>query len=163
MCNRLIEAVFYWVICMSLNLHAIVRGAINANLEDQVFTLYRSLGMQNLEGMPVNTYQQGEEIKGNFQPEGDSALDHANLAGQNSSIRKLYVYAPNDPKLRPWGLYRALARTGDYLVDANGAWWFVIAVEEDYSATGWECLRVQMQDKDPKLSIKQEEIDDEPN
>lgn len=151
---------------MTLNLHAIVRGAITSNFEDQVFTLYRSLGMQNYEGMAVNTYQAGEEIKGSFQPEGDSALDHANLAGQNSSIRKLYVYASNDSNSRPWALYRPLARTGDYLTDVNGTWWYVIAVEEDYSAAGWECLRVQMQDKDPKLTIKsldQDDNNDEPN
>lgn len=43
-------------------------------------------------------YAPAENILGNFQSEGDAALDHANLAGQNTIIRKLYLYASNDRK-----------------------------------------------------------------
>ena len=115
-----------------MNLHAIVRGAINANHADETFTWFRSLGQQNIEGLMQNTYADGVEIKGSFQSEGDSTLDHSNLAGQNSLIRKLYVFADNDAQMRPYALYRPLARTGDYIVDKYNAYRFVVAVEEDF-------------------------------
>lgn len=144
---------------MSMNLHAIVRGAINANLEDVTLTLYRSLGETNVEGLMTNVYAQGVKVKGSFQSEGDAALDHANLAGQNSITRKLYLYASSGVSERPWGIYRTLSRTGDYLVDGNGGFWLVVAVEEDFSAAGWECLRVQLQDTTPNLTIKEDDDD----
>ena len=37
-------------------------------------------------------------------------------------------------------------------------WWFVIAVEEDFSKAGWMCLRVQLQDRAPNLTIKAIEL-----
>lgn len=137
-----------------INLHGVVRSAINAIHQDQAFTIYRSLGCKNVAGMVQNTYAAGEKILGSLQSEGDSALDHSNNAGQNSTIRKLYIYASNDPVLRPMGIYRPLARTGDYFKDENGAYWLAVAVEEDFSNDGWESLRVQMQDKAPNLTIE---------
>ena len=86
---------------MSLNLHAIVRQTINANYADETFKLYRSVGQKNVGGIVQAYYAPPEEIQGNFQSEGDSALDHANLAGQNTIIRRLYLYASSDQKQRP--------------------------------------------------------------
>jgi hypothetical protein len=137
-----------------MNLHNIVRGAINAVHKDQDFIIYRSLGCKNVSGIVKNTYAVGVQISGSFQSEGDSALDHSNNAGQNSGIRKLYIYASDNPALRPMGVYRPLARTGDYFKDTNNAYWLVIAVEEDFSVDGWESLRVQIQDKTPNLTIE---------
>lgn len=59
---------------MSLNLHAIVRQAINANYADETFKLYRSVGQKNVGGIVQAYYAPAEEIQGNFQSEGDSAL-----------------------------------------------------------------------------------------
>lgn len=142
---------------MSMNLHNIVRGAINANLADVTLTYYRSLGEREVDYMMQNAYAAPVSVKGSFQSEGDAALDHANLAGQNSITRKLYLYSSDSVTERPWGIYRPLARTGDYFLDANGAYWLVVAVEEDFSAAGWECLRVQMQDNDPELKVVEDE------
>lgn len=145
---------------MSMNLHAIVRGAINANLEDATLSLYRSLGQTIVDYKAQNTYAAPVSIKGSFQSEGDAALDHSNLAGQNSIIRKLYIYASDSLTERPWTIFRPLSRTGDYIKDANGTFWMVVAVEEDFSAAGWECLRVQMQEKTPDLTIVEDESEE---
>ena len=86
---------------MSLNLHAIVRQAINANYADETFKLYRSVGQKNVGGIVQAYYAPPEEIQGNFQSEGDSALDHANLAGVGSSYTSpllLYRYADNQSR-----------------------------------------------------------------
>lgn len=137
---------------MSLNLHDIVRPAITRNLADESCTLYRSAGQVMLKGVASNVYN-AITITAQWQSEGDSALDHANLAGQNTTIRRVYLYAANDAQARAWGLYRPLGRTGDYLLDAAGRYWLVVAVTEDYSAAGWECLRVQLQTKTPVIEL----------
>ncbi|MBQ2175132.1 MAG: hypothetical protein II453_08740 [Alphaproteobacteria bacterium] len=137
-----------------MNLHNIVRGAIQSNLPDEEFTLYRSLGqVNNDEGIMTASYSQGETIKGNFQSDSDAALHFSNMSAQNTIIRKLYVYATEDRETRPWSLYRPLSRTGDYIQDKRGDYWLVLAVTEDYSNVGWECLRVQLQQVRPELNI----------
>ena len=139
---------------MSMNLHDIVRGAITSNLEDEVFTLYRSIGqINNDEGIMTASYSPGETIKGNFQSDSDAALHFSGMTAQNTIIRKLYVYASDDRAGRPWAMYRPLARSGDYVLDKRGDYWFVIAVTEDFSQAGWECLRVQLQQVPPELNI----------
>lgn len=51
---------------MSLNLHAIVRQAINANYADEIFKLYRSVGQKNVGGVVQAYYAPPEEIQGIF-------------------------------------------------------------------------------------------------
>lgn len=138
---------------MSMNLHDIVRGAINVNLEDQSFTLLRSEGSSVVNGVRVAKYVKVEGLKGNFQSEGDAALNFSNNAAQNTIIRRLYLYADSDRATRAWTIYRPLARAGDYVLNDKGEYWQVSAVIEDFSDAGWECLRVTFQQTDPKLTI----------
>lgn len=142
---------------MSLNLHAIVRQSINANYADETFKLYRSVGQKNVGGIVQAYYAPAEEIQGNFQSEGDSALDHANLAGQNTIIRRLYLFASSDQKQRPWAIYRPLARSGDYVEDSKGGQWLITAVIEDFSDAGWEAVRCTLQTTPQKLNIAEDE------
>lgn len=140
-----------------LNLHDIVRRAINQNYADAKLKIYRSIGQENENGVMSAFYAPAENILGNFQSEGDAALDHANLAGQNTIIRKLYLYASNDRKTRPWAQYRPLARTGDYIEDSKGGYWLITAVIEDFSDAGWEAVRCTFQTTPQKLNIVEEE------
>lgn len=146
---------------MSLNLHDIVRDAINYNNEDKPFTLYRSEGRQMHEGLTKVMHREIKGLKGQFQSEGDAALNFADMAGQNTQTRKLYLYASDDRQTRPWTIDRQLARTGDYLKDWQGHFWQVSAVVEDFSACGWEQLRITLQTQNPKLNILPEETETE--
>lgn len=136
-----------------LNLHNIVRGAITANYPDATFTLYRSIGQKNVHGIKTSAYVQVDAVKGNFQSEGDATLNFAEKAGQNSIVRKLYLFADADNSLRPWSLFRPLSRSGDYIQDKTGVYWFVESVIEDYSDVGWVSLRCIMQQTKPNLVI----------
>ena len=148
---------------MSMNLHDIVRGAINVNLEDQSFTLLRSTASGVTNGVRVAKYVKVEGLKGNFQSEGDAALNFSNNAAQNTIIRRLYLYATSDRSTRAWSIYRPLARSGDYVLNDKGEYWQVSAVIEDFSDAGWECLRVTFQQTDPKLTIVDSDISEEDN
>ena len=88
-------------------------------------------------------------------------LSYSNNAAQNTIVRRLYLYATDDRATRPWTIYRPLARSGDYVVNAKGEYWKVEAVVEDFSDDGWEQLRVTFQQTDPKLTIKALEPEEE--
>ena len=148
---------------MSMNLHDIVRGAINVNLEDQSFTLLRSTASGVTNGVRVAKYVKVEGLKGNFQSEGDAALNFSNNAAQNTIIRRLYLYATSDRSTRAWTIYRPLARAGDYVLNDKGEYWQVSAVIEDFSDAGWECLRVTFQQTDPKLTIVEPDVSEDDN
>lgn len=136
-----------------LNLHDIVRPVINANYPDCQLQLFRSTGQANVDGVMTATYAPPVSVWGNFQSEGDAALSHADLAGMNTIIRRLYLYASKDRKTRPWSIYRPLARSGDYVKDDRGGYWLVTAVTEDFSDVGWECLRVTFQQTPTSLNV----------
>ena len=140
---------------MGMNLHDIVRGAINRVHDDQPFSILRSLPTTVTNGVRVATYQQIDGFYGNFQSEGDAALNYSNNAAQNTIIRRLYLYASPDRQTRPWTIYRPLARSGDYVLNDKGEYWKVDAVVEDFSDDGWEQLRVVFQQTPPKLNIQQ--------
>lgn len=146
---------------MSLNLHDIVRPAITVNLADQPFTLIRACDNENTEGIVTSYYEKVQGLYGNFQSEGDATLDHAEMAAQNSIVRRLYLYAPDSQKDRAWSVFRPLSRSGDFILDKNGDYWLVVAVLEDFSEAGWECLRVQLQQTPPNITYKPVESGDE--
>ena len=136
-----------------MNLHDIVRGAINSVHPDQTFSLYRSVGSQVINGVRIAAFQKLDGFTGNFQSEGDAALSFSNNAAQNTITRKLYLYATSDRATRPWTAYRPLARSGDYILNSQGEFWKVDAVVEDFSDDGWEQLRVTLQQTDPELTV----------
>lgn len=146
---------------MSLNLHDIVRPAITVNLKDQPFILFRACGDDNIGGLVTSYYEKVSGFHGNFQSEGDANLDHAEMANQNSIIRRLYLYAPDDQVSRAWSIFRPLSRSGDYIQDKNGDLWLVVSVLEDFSEAGWECLRIQLQQTPVNITLKPDESGDE--
>lgn len=142
-----------------MNLHAIVRGAIQAVKPDTVLTLYRSLPGASVDarGLPVKLYAPGVHLRGNVQSEGDAALNFSEHAGQNTVVRRIYLYSDADPALRPWASWRPLSRAGDIIADEHGQQWHVDAVIEDFSADGWVSLRATLQNAPLPLAIAPEE------
>jgi hypothetical protein len=142
-----------------MNLHDIVRSGITAVNRDQAFTLYRSLGTftRDYETM-TNTpdVAPGVSVKGQIQSlEADKTVQSERIT-HGTTVRRLYLYAPHDPALRPWGLWRPLARIGDYIDDELGNRWQVDAVLEDFSAEGWVSLQIILQTTPQALNIKDE-------
>ena len=83
---------------MSLNLHDIVRNAITVNKSDAPFTVYRSVGQVNVDGMIKAEYIEVPGYTGQWQSEGDSALYHAELVlSQPSSESFIYTLQRTNP------------------------------------------------------------------
>lgn len=147
---------------MSLNLHQIVRGAITFNNADQTFTLLKSLGSFSRDPATmrnVPSVSPGISFKGQIQSIRADEIVQTERVTFSETVRKLYLRSPASPSARPWALWRPLSRTGDYVLDANGNYWFVDAVLEDFSESGWVSLQVILQTTTPALNIVEEGTD----
>lgn len=146
---------------MSLNLHQIVRGAVNFNNADQPFTLFRSVGTFSRDPMTMQTVPNvapGVEVQGQIQSLGQDAIVQTERITFGTTVRKLYLFSSKSPASRPWSLWRPLARTGDYVVDAVGNYWFVDAVLEDFSQSGWVALQVVLQTTPTALNVVEDVV-----
>lgn len=136
-----------------VNLHAIVRGAINAINPDEDVTLYRASGQKNVAGKVTATYLPPVTVKAQIQSENDEALYHSNNAGQNDITKRFYLYADSVAG-RPAGIIRPQARSGDIIQRVlDGTWWKVIAVIDDFSAVGWTSVRAALQTVAPNPEV----------
>ncbi len=136
---------------MGLNLHHIVRGAINAIHPDEEVQLMRSEGSKPDEsGFAQPVYKRLIGIRAQVQSEGDAALFHADMAGKNSLVRRFYLYAPKSFKKQASGIFRPLSRAGDYIIRRDCTVWAVDAVIENFSGVHWVCVRATLQLERPQ-------------
>lgn len=134
-----------------INLHSIVKSAITAVHPDESVTLYRSQGMTNVKGEIKTSYAAGSLVKAQIQSLSDDKLFHSGRTGQNSTTRKAYLFAENSTAEKPAPVIRPISRTGDMVKRADGTWWLVDSMFEDFSASGWVCVGLVLQTKAPEL------------
>ncbi len=131
-----------------MNLHAIARGAIPALHPDETVTLRQSVGQRNARGRLVPEYAPARAVTAQIQSLGGDDLRHAEAVNLTQRDRKAYLFAP-DPALSPNGIVRPLARNGDMMRRADGSWWLVTAMLEDFTASGWVCVGITEQEDGP--------------
>ena len=89
---------------MSLNLHGIVRTAINFNNADETVLLVRSLGNANIQGRIVPTYGEPESVGAQVQTLGGEDLKVINDTERTPRDRKFYLYSTADYTAAPAGM-----------------------------------------------------------
>lgn len=126
-----------------MNLHAIARGAVSSIARERRFLLYRSAGNQYDETLEerVPVFKPAVEVLGQMQSVGADQLVQSDRINLTSVVRKVYLFVDKDPMT----MRRALARSGDYLVEENSTEWYIDAVLEDFSHAGWLCVQVIQQ------------------
>lgn len=134
-----------------INLHTLVRSAITALHPDEVVILRQSVGQRNVRGRITPEYAPARTVNAQIQSLGQNDLAQAEQTSNTRVDRKAYLHAP-DPALPPQGIVRPLARNGDMLQRADGTWWLVTAMIEDFTASGWVCVGITQQVKGPDLS-----------
>jgi hypothetical protein len=140
----------------SLNLHAMVRGAISALHPEVKATLYQSVGQIVLaDGSIKSRYAPGQPISVQMQSEGAEALFHSDRVGMEEENRKFYLFSESAPDRRVAGLVRALSRGGDMLQLEDGSWWLVEAILEDFTLSGWASVRAVLQVNPPQVNPPQ--------
>lgn len=148
---------------LTINLHNIANKVITSVHPNASALLYRSIGQQNIKGKIVPLYESPEAIEVQVQSEGAASLHHANKVGQEEVSRKLYVKSQAISDKRIAGIVRSLSRGGDFIKITNAndwyanSWWLVEASIEDFTASGWQCVRATMQTLPPDLILDQTE------
>ena len=145
-----------------MNLHDIVRGAITSVNADQAFTLYTATGnfarsYETLETVPE--VLPGVSVQGQIQTISPDAVIRTERVLLGSIVRRIYLRASEGLSVKPTGIYRPLARAGDYLDDHLGQRWQVDALLEDFSAEGWVSVQAILMQVPQALSIREDPDD----
>ena len=137
---------------LGINLHSVVRPAISALHPETSATLYQSTGQAvGAEGDVKSAYAPGLSVSVQMQSEGPTALFHTDRVGQEEISRKLYLFSEPDLAQKVGGVVRPLGRGGDLLQLDDGTWWLIDATIEDFSRSGWVCVRATLQVEAPQL------------
>lgn len=128
-----------------LNLHSIARGAIVALHPEEPVTLYQSSGQTNTRGVISPTYEAAQNVQAQIQSLSTDELANVESVAQTGQVRKAYLFGPPITTLIPQGIVRPLARSGDMIQRADGTWWLVTGMMEDFSASGWVCVQITQQ------------------
>lgn len=145
-----------------MNLHAIVRGAIPALHPDETVILRQSVGQQNIRGRIVPVYAPAQTVTAHIQSLGSDDLRHAEAVNLTQRDRKAYLFAPA-PTTPPAGIIRPLSRNGDMIQRADGSWWLVTVMLEDFTASGWVCVGMVQQLEGPDLSASPDNTENAPS
>ena len=133
-----------------MNLHAIARGAVQTLHPEETVTLYQSSGQTNARGVISPTYEAAQTVQAQIQSLSTDALANAEDTAQTGQTRKAYLFGPPVTSLVPQGVVRPLARSGDMIRRADGTWWLVTGMMEDFSASGWVCVQITQQVEGPQ-------------
>lgn len=133
-----------------LNLHSIARGAIVALHPEEPVTLYQSSGQTNTRGVVSPTYEAVQTVQAQIQSLSTDELANVENVAQTGQVRKAYLFGPPVTSLIPQGIVRPLARSGDMIQRADGTWWLVTGMMEDFSASGWVCVQITQQVNAPQ-------------
>lgn len=135
-----------------LNLHNVVRGVITSIHPDENCTLYQSIGQQNIKGKVIPIYAEPQEIKANFQSDGE-ALRQTDGMNQTPYSESAYLYSED---YGVSGQQRLLVtRTGDFIKRMDGTWYLITSVLEDWTWDGWAKVKVDRQIDPPNFSASE--------
>lgn len=129
-----------------LNIHSIVRGAINSIHPDQVVLWYRSTGQtEQTDGTVANSYASPVEVMAQVQSLNSQDLQHSGNVDYNAVERRFYLFSSQNQEGQPSGIYRPTTRSGDLLKMLDGTMWLITAVVDDYHLCEWVCVRAVLQ------------------
>ena len=132
---------------MSLNLHSIVRGSINAVNADENCYLIQAGTQKNELGKTVVSYNSAEQVKAQIQSLGDEDLQIVNNDTLRTPVdRKFYLFSDTTTGQAPKGIIRPLGRAGDFIYRIyDKTFWKIYNVSEDFSPSGWVSVLANMQ------------------
>ena len=146
---------------MPLNLHDIVRGAINIVNPDEDVWLIQNIGQTNVKGRITAVYAPAQKVKAQVQTLSGDDLTVMNDTERTERDRKLYLYAETKTGTPPSGIIRPRGKSGDFMRRNDGTYWKVYNVSEDYTTDGWVLVLASQQVDVPEQAIAlMEEIDD---
>ena len=135
-----------------LNLHAIVRRPITMLHPDETVVWYRSTGQMNVLGRIKPSYAEGIVLQAQIQTLSPDELQQREDASKTEIHVKAYLMAQESAP--PAGIIRIEARNGDFIRRADGTWWLITSVLEEFAKSGWESVGLVQQIKDPDIDTR---------
>ena len=146
---------------MSINLHDIVRGAINIVNPDEDVWLIQNISQTNVKGRITAVYAEPEKVRAQVQTLSGDDLTVMNDTERTERDRKFYLYAETKTGNAPSGIIRPFGKSGDFMRRNDGTYWKVYNVSEDYITDGWVLVLASQQvDVPEQVKTVMEEIDD---
>lgn len=121
-----------------MNLNSIVSGVISAVTPPEEVHIFRCTGQVNVKGVVTAEYALGVKSMVQVRSVSDEVLALINRVGENT--KHLHFYLNGDWR----GIFRPDGTGGDFIY-ARNEWWLITAVPEDFSRSGWVCVRGTMQ------------------
>lgn len=141
-----------------LNLHNIVRGVITSLHPDEEVNVYHSIGQVNQYGKIIAKYELPPQLMMmQIQSVDDEKTELDDKWPKSSVTREAWLYAPEGETVTS-PLDRPIARQGDMLQRANGTWWQVVGLKQDFIRSGWISIIISAQINPPDLSASEEVI-----
>lgn len=132
-----------------INLHHVVRTAITTVHPDETIFWYQNKGASNVGGILKPSYAEPLSLVAQVQSESDASLMHANRADMNTETIKVYLYW--DAQTNPLNLDRFTAKGGDIFKRADGTFWLVTALTDNFADVGWVSCRAVRQVNPPEV------------
>ena len=132
-----------------INLHHVVRTAITTVHPDETLLWYQNKGATNVGGILKPSYAEPVALVAQVQSESDASLMHANRADMNTETIKVYLYW--DAQTNPLNLDRFTAKGGDIFKRADGTFWLVTALTDNFADVGWVSCRAVRQVNPPEV------------
>lgn len=134
-----------------MNLHKIANAAVKTVHPNEVITLFKALGQVNELGIVKAKYLAPEALEAQVQDDADSGLTHSDTVNQTGHAKRFYLnkYSENS-SLEPHDLVRQKNRTGDIILMADGTYWLVTAVIEEFDLH--TVLKAELLTKEPDFS-----------
>ena len=146
---------------MPLNLHDLVRGAINIVNPDEDVWLIQNIGQTNVKGRITAVYAEPEKVRAQVQTLSGDDLTVMNDTERTERDRKFYLYAETKTGNAPSGIIRPLGKSGDFMRRNDGTYWKVYNVSEDYITDGWVLVLASQQvDVPEQVKALMEDFDD---
>ena len=134
-----------------INLHHIVRAPITNVHPDETLLWYQNQGAQNVGGILKPSYAEPLSLVAQVQSESDASLMHADRADMNTETIKVYLYW--DAQTNPLNLDRFTAKGGDIFKRADGTFWLVTALTDNFADVGWVSCRAVRQVNPPEVVV----------
>ena len=126
-----------------MNLHSIVSGAIGMVNHHEMVTLYRCTGTQNNGGIVSVTYEKSDVLAQVQAPTAADLRLFDNLADARH-VKKFYMDAP------AYTINRHFETAGDIIERADGSYWLIDMIRDDFSPEGWLCCIATLQHEPPE-------------
>lgn len=129
-----------------MNLHAIVSGAIGSVNHHEMVTIYRCTGLTNTAGVVHVTYTPSDIMAQVQAPNAGDLKLFDNLADARH-VKKFYINASAHT------INRHEETAGDIIKRADGSYWLIDMIRDDFSHEGWLCVIGTLQHNPPEIVI----------